>query len=727
MNKMITLLLLILTICSFIFYGIVGQDKTWLLGPAFILNYTLISIVMFRKAMGAGRLALGGEGQQSAVSSQVSDVRTPISGSLWIIFIIYSLFLIPQAAIPFESKLVTLFIGGVVGAYFIWGTTLSSFKHSRLVLGALIFVVMLTALYGTVVHFKYPERVLWAERYAVYEGRLMSTYICPNHFAHLMQMLLPFCVALLFIPQAGVYLRILAGYSLLVFLPPLYLTESRAGWLGGIVAVGITVCLLALRRSKRLFVLLVVLVPLCSVLLLLAGWKYSEPFQRRMTPVVEFLQGQAEEGVGSEARDFRPQTWMDTIDMIKESPMIGFGPGNYRYTYPEYRKRFRGHRIVTGHPHNEYLELIADYGLIGFGLFGLAWIYGLVRILTFSLKTPNQHHAFIAMAFLGTATGTMVHSFFDFQMHVYPNSMFFALLAAMACGPLVAQRATNTGRKKRLSAVSSEQSAETNITSSSRVSLWLNKAAVWLLAIGFFVGTLFCLQIMGSSFIRAMGDKAAQAQLHAPGSMLHAQNLYELATKIDPQNWRAYKGMAKLYFDQRYYALDMDLKLTLAEDERAWFEEAYQHNPKDPEIVLGLGKCLLFLARSEVRDRGTEKSNTPNVELPTFNLQATGLELLREACQYRKFNDAYWWALGVELRKAGQYEEALEVFLATEKISRSPSILKNIQWIRAKLKGNGDKEVKTGSQTAIETEHETNLRLKADDTDLSDLLDLMGE
>ena len=118
-----------------------------------------------------------------------------------------------------------------------------------------------------------------------------------------------------------------------------------------------------------------ILVPLCSTLLLLGGWRFSETFQRRMAPVVEFLQGQADEGIGSESKDFRPQTWMDTIDMIKEAPLIGFGPGNYRYTFPEYRNRFKGRRIVTGHPHNEYLELMADYGLLGFGLFSVAWIY----------------------------------------------------------------------------------------------------------------------------------------------------------------------------------------------------------------------------------------------------------------------------------------------------------------------------------------------------------------
>ena len=45
-----------------------------------------------------------------------------------------------------------------------------------------------------------------------------------------------------------------------------------------------------------------------------------------------------------------------------------------------YRKRW-GKRVVTGHPHNEYLELAADYGWIGFGLFAAAWMATWVKLI----------------------------------------------------------------------------------------------------------------------------------------------------------------------------------------------------------------------------------------------------------------------------------------------------------------------------------------------------------
>jgi len=53
-----------------------------------------------------------------------------------------------------ELKMTMLLIGGVVGAFWVWGEELASFRVSKPVLGSLIFIVMLTALYGLIVHFK---------------------------------------------------------------------------------------------------------------------------------------------------------------------------------------------------------------------------------------------------------------------------------------------------------------------------------------------------------------------------------------------------------------------------------------------------------------------------------------------------------------------------------------------------------------------------------------------
>ncbi len=606
-----------------LFYGVVGEDKFLLLAPLAILGYLCLAVWM----------AL-------ATFSRRRAFVAPPGFYPFLLFVAYGIAIGVVSTIPYEAKLRMLLVGLFVGAYYLWGNSFALFRRSRAVLGWVLLFALLGCFYGLVNFFKQPEMVLWIERYAPYAGRLASTYICPNHFAHLLQMLLPFCLVLMLIPKAGWFLRILSGYCFLMFLPALFLTESRAGWLGSIAAVGVTLCLLALRKSKKLFLLLALLVPLCSTLLLFGGWRYSETFQRRMQPVVTFLEGQAESGVGSEARDFRPQTWMDTIDMIKEKPVTGFGPASYRYEFPEHRKRCGAVRIVTGHPHNEYLEIASEYGLVGFGLFALAWCYALVRLLVFSLKTPNQHHAFMAMAFLGTAAGTMLHSFFDFQMHVFQNALVFCLLAAIAVGPICGRRQEALLKQD--------------------VARWkrgLARMAWGGLAVVAMAGLLFSLQGFSSAFCRSVADRLAEAK-----NPEKAKRYYDRAIKIDPSNWRAYKGLGGVYSQERYYTLDRTEKAEIALVEKEILEWGYRFNPKDAVLVAELGRTTIFTGEVEA-----------------------GIALLRQAVELRPYNDNFWWVLGTAQRKAGRYEEALETFRYAKTIRNSASIKMNIQWLERQL------------------------------------------
>jgi tetratricopeptide (TPR) repeat protein len=81
---------------------------------------------------------------------------------------------------------------------------------------------------------------------------------------------------------------------------------------------------------------------------------------------------------------------------------------------------------------------------------------------------------------------------------------------------------------------------------------------------------------------------------------------------------------------------------------------------KKEEVVYGLGRVELFLGN---RDQG--------------------LDYLRQAANYKRFNDFYWRKLGIELRKAGRCEEALTVFEHARKLDRSnPAVKRNIEWLK---------------------------------------------
>jgi O-antigen ligase len=626
-------------------YGAIGQDKTLLVAPS--LFALLLAMMLFSAGSIKRRISL------------------PPATGLFVAYALYGTLMVPFSAIAVESPLAVLRIWGALGFYVVATNCIGPFRRARHLFTGLLLFLLVTAFYGLVAHFKAPESVLWVERWAIYEGRLASTYICPNHYAHLLQMLLPFCMVLVFIPQSGMFLRILSAYCFFSFLPPLFFTESRAGWLGTIAALGVTVCLVALRRSRKLFLLLIVLIPLLSGLFLAGAWTYSETFHRRMLPVVQFLQQQSADGVGSAPRDFRPQTWLDTIGMIREKPVFGYGPGTYGTVFTGFRQHFKGVGIRAVHPHNEYLEIIAEYGLVGFVLFAVAWIYGLVRLLRFALNTEHRHHAWITIAFVGAAAGTMVHSFFDFQMHIYPNLILFALLAGAAASLMMqSQKPAATEDKIRVRSLIASATALVLL-------LWGGK-------------------VLGSECCRAVGDQALEHRRD-----MVAERFYRRALALDQGNWRARLGMGKVWQERRYYTIDVKEKRELVVEELEWFERAYVVNPIKDEVRLGLARALIFSGNRE-----------------------RGLDVLRDLAQYRKFSDSAQWMLGSELRKAGLYEEALEVFQRARRLARTPSIDANIEWLRERLA--------EGSSMPQNEVHEPVAAPRAVDTgDFNDLLNSM--
>ncbi len=624
------LFLLIIT-TSFVFYGVVGKDKIWLLAPLMISNYALILGWLISKFLNK--------------NSAKIKFSLPLDIIFWFLFIIYSICIIPFSSIAYETKLEILYLGSVIGSFLFWRNELNSFKKNNKYFYSLLIVILFCAVYGLVIHFKFPDQILWTERYTdAYEGRLRSTYICPNHFAHLIQMIIPFCIAYLSIGKSYLSLKLLSFYSVIIFIPTLFLTESRAGWIGTIVSMIVLVCLFAFNKSKKLFYITIIVTPLIAISILILSWNFSETFQRRMSPVVEFIQGQVEGGIGSESKDFRPQTWSDTIVMIKNKPILGYGPGTYNFTFPPFRENFKGERIITGHPHNEYLELISDYGLIGLILFSIAWMTSIYILFKNSINSKEKRHKIIGFSAISMVVGTMVHSFFDFQMHIFPNAMVFGFLLSISLAPQ-----KNTIKNYEFSFLQKNK-----------------KYFLIILIIAYFIGSIFCIKILTSSLYKAQSEIKFNQYADKNYDSL---NLINKSIRIDSQNWKAYKQLAKIYTNYRYYNLNLDEKINFAKSELEFYKKANMINPHDPEIFVGIGKSLIFIGR-----------NTSN-----YSYVDEGFEWLYKACNYKKFNNIYWWMLGTELRINERYNDALSIFKKTNKMELRNSINANIQWIERKI------------------------------------------
>ncbi len=134
--------------------------------------------------------------------------------------------------------------------------------------------------------------------------------------------------------------------------------------------------------------------------------------------------------VKEESLQTRVTVWKDSVGMVRDFPLFGVGLSAWPELFPRYR-RPPWSRVLYRETHNDYLQLVAETGLLGFAL--LAWFFWLAgRQLYQSLLTVSPR-VFPVFTALLAALGTMAfHEFFDFNLQIPANAFLFTLLLALA-------------------------------------------------------------------------------------------------------------------------------------------------------------------------------------------------------------------------------------------------------------------------------------------------------
>jgi O-antigen ligase len=259
-------------------------------------------------------------------------------------------------------------------------------------------------------------------------GVLFGPYVNRDHFAGLMEMLIP--VAVLYI--AGRQGRFSLGAwawrvsAAMLALASLLLSGSRGGLLA--LSAEILIATSALRRAgartteTRRAAMVAAITLLAGVML----FAYIDPgwVAKKLASVVHV------EGSWADLAGWRKSMTLDSLRMWRDHPVLGVGLGDFGTAYPRYQS-FPSEMWID-HAHNDYAEAVAETGLVGALLILLA--LGLFLRLAFR----DWGHPFRSQASWirwGAAIGCcgmLVHSFLDFNLHIPANAAWFAVLAGIA-------------------------------------------------------------------------------------------------------------------------------------------------------------------------------------------------------------------------------------------------------------------------------------------------------
>jgi len=104
----------------------------------------------------------------------------------------------------------------------------------------------------------------------------------------------------------------------------------------------------------------------------------------------------------------RLTAWQIMAKIIAANPWLGLGPSNYYWSTSQYL--FYGFQVVFS-SHNQYIDIVAQYGLVGLALFLLLWIRLLVKGLSVSKRIPDSFERAFAIGATGGIFGSLVAGF----------------------------------------------------------------------------------------------------------------------------------------------------------------------------------------------------------------------------------------------------------------------------------------------------------------------------
>jgi len=250
---------------------------------------------------------------------------------------------------------------------------------------------------------------------------LSATFGNADHLAGYMEMAIPLILGLLLLGhRPGILFLLIYLCSLL--LTALLLTLSRGGWIASLLGLSfMSFALLTSRYFQRKKL----------IMALIGGFLAMALIVLASTPVVErILTIEQREDIPNFSA--RVTAWGGIVEMIKDYPVLGIGPGTFAFIFTQYQPPgLKAHYTMA---HNDYLHFTSEVGLPLIAI--VVWmIISLYRKGFMKLKNPSRLVRGITLGAMSGVTAILVHSISDFNLHIPANALLFTILAAIVAGP----------------------------------------------------------------------------------------------------------------------------------------------------------------------------------------------------------------------------------------------------------------------------------------------------
>ena len=373
----------------------------------------------FLVVLGLGLLLVGFWLVRIWVRDQYRFLFPPIAWAV-LAFTGYAIWRYTWVDIEYAARLELLQIILYAVIFFAVLDNLTSAESIQFLLFALIGLATLNAGYAVFQYFTDSQQVLWYDKPKLYRGRGSGTYICPNHLAGFLEMMLPVALAYTIQGRYKPLTKVFLAYAALAMLAGIGVSISRGGYLAAGLSLIVFFLLMLWNRDFRIPSLAIL------ILLLVGGsmfgfrsWQTKKRFD--------------ELGYGN----VRLEYWQPAMEIWKREFWFGAGAQSFDWRFRPWRYwQLQGRPMYV---HNDYLNTVTEYGTVGGTIIGSALLllgWGVVRSWKYVRRTsdigskPSNRAAVVFGCSIGLLAMAF-HSFIDFNMHIPANALIAVILMAI--------------------------------------------------------------------------------------------------------------------------------------------------------------------------------------------------------------------------------------------------------------------------------------------------------
>jgi O-Antigen ligase len=524
-----------------------------------------------------------------------------------VLFVLYALARWLTSPAEYFSRIEAMDVVAYAGVFF---TCRYGLKSRPLGL-ALLFLLVTLGVFETGFGYYLSNHSDWfpfgdTERLQIrYLPRWIGTYGCPNHYASVLVMAIGAALAMGSFSKLPWPVRIVLFYLAAAMLIGVMFSGSRGSWLSFVASI-LALNVFGLRNGAVRW-----WVPVTATVIVLAAagtlFSLSRDVQSRVTEIEKIFES------GSFDAYVRIQLAEDALHISHDYPLFGTGPGTFVFEDSRYQsKSYTTKAVLT---HDDYLNCLADYGLVGFGI---AMIFVTTITLKFFKPLSSdkrwQDRAVIAAAVAAWAA-LLAHSFVDFNLHIPANALWLFSLAGLGLG-----RLSQPEEKPHWSTVSLVP-----------LGRWLGWAIILLcLPYGLEVGRMAVSDIIYEQAF------AKDQEVPTNQSIDNAQE----ALSHDPGNVQALIFLGDVYRFQASRNKDLDDRVSEGQKALDIYQRALKANELDDSIQGRIGMTLDVMRKYDEA-------------FPHYKAAVTE----------QPYNGQYWYWLGNHYWECGMLENAEQAYL----------------------------------------------------------------